>query len=87
MPRSSGTLSEGTSGSPRQVRKGEPNRLTGGWRHAAPCALAPERRDRRGVREEEGRLLPYPRDQLVEIVGGRRAGTCRDASSTARRWQ
>ena len=30
MPRSSGTLSEGTSGSPRQVRKGEPNRLTVG---------------------------------------------------------
>ena len=73
------SLSVGTSGMPRQVRNGEPNMVDGRRRNAAARALAAERRDRPRMGQEERRLLPDARDQLVEIVGRRRALAGRDA--------
>ena len=78
MPPSSGTLSDGTSGSAAPGQEGRAEQIDRRWRHATPRALTPEGRDGRGMSEEEGRLLPHPRDQLVEIVGRRRACARRD---------
>jgi hypothetical protein len=52
--------------------------------HAALVALAPERGDRLGVGEHEPRRAA-PREQLVEVVGGRRPGVVGEGGNVTER--
>src|SRR5687768_13605770 len=67
-----GILSHGRSGTPRQPGTGCPSTATGDG-HTAPRAFAVERGDRPRVRQEVAGL-PAAREQVVEVVRGRRAG-------------
>jgi hypothetical protein len=86
LPSSTGTLSDGISGMPRQVRNWRAEQADGGRRHAAAGALAAEGGDGQRVGQEEGGFLPDLGQQVIQVVRGGGAGQRREALVVVRRW-
>jgi hypothetical protein len=74
LPSSTGTLSDGTSGMPRQVRNWAPNRLTVGGGTPRRVHSRPKAAMARGwVRKKPGSFHTLG-EQVVQVVRGGRAG-------------